>query len=65
VTVRTDDRLLKEPGDAVGKPVLRFLENKLADITVVVPKEPLKKLQLVVIVLDRRYVPTRRNSSPR
>ncbi len=47
-----DDRLLKAPDDELGTRALRFLENKLADIKVVVPEERLKKLQSVVIVLD-------------
>jgi hypothetical protein len=42
----------RRPRRRVGKTALRFLESKLADITVVVPKEHLKKLQSVVIVLD-------------
>ena len=51
-TVRVDNRLLQPPNEELGKRALRFLENKLADITVVVPKERLKKLQAVTIVLD-------------
>jgi len=51
-TIRVDERLLKEPNVALGAKALRFLEAKLFDITVVVPKEPLKKLQAVTIVLD-------------
>jgi hypothetical protein len=51
-TVRIDDRLFKEPHVELGAKAIRFLENKLFDITVVVPKEPLKQLQKVVIVLD-------------
>jgi hypothetical protein len=51
-TIRVDDRLLKAPNDELGTRALRFLENKLADIKVVVPEERLKKLQAVTIVLD-------------
>jgi hypothetical protein len=51
-TVRVDDRLLKPPHDELGRRALRFLENKLADITAVVPPDRLKKLQAVTIVLD-------------
>ena len=51
-TIRVDDRLLKAPNDELGTRALRFLENKLADIKVVVPEERLKKLQAVPIVLD-------------
>jgi hypothetical protein len=51
-TIRVDDRLLEAPNDELGKKALRFLENKLADIKVVVPEDRLKKLQAVTIVLD-------------
>src|SRR4051794_24943114 len=51
-TVRVDDRLLQTPDDVLGTRALRFLENKLADIKVVVPEAKLKKLQAVTIVLD-------------
>jgi arylsulfatase A-like enzyme len=51
-TIRVDDRLLKGPDEALGTRALRFLENKLSDITIVVPEDKLKKLQSVVIVLD-------------
>jgi hypothetical protein len=51
-TIRVDDRLLEAPNDELGKKSLRFLENKLADIKVVVPEDRLKKLQAVTIVLD-------------
>lgn len=51
-TIRVDDRLLQEPNVALGKRALRFLENKLADIKVVVPPDRLKKLQAVTIVVD-------------
>jgi len=50
--VRVDDRLLKAPDETMGKTALRFLENKLADIKVVVPADKVKKLQAVTIVLD-------------
>ena len=51
-TVRIDDRLLHAPNDGIGKRALRFLECKLSDIKVVVPRDRLKKLQSVTIVLD-------------
>ncbi|HEY1188486.1 MAG TPA: hypothetical protein VGE74_12615 [Gemmata sp.] len=51
-TVRVDDRLLKAPDDELGAKALKFLENKLSDIKVVVPADKVKKLQAVVIVLD-------------
>jgi hypothetical protein len=51
-TVRVDDRLLRPPDDALGRRALRFLENKLADIKVIVPEDRLQKLQAVPIVLD-------------
>jgi hypothetical protein len=51
-TVRVDDRLLKAPDDELGARALRFLENKLSDIKVVVPADKVKKLQAVTIVLD-------------
>jgi hypothetical protein len=51
-TVRVDDRLLHAPHDVLGKKALRFLEHKLADILVVMPKERAVKLQAVTIVLD-------------
>jgi len=51
-TVRVDDRLLAEPDKELGARALRFLENKLSDIKVVVPEDKVKKLQTVTIVLD-------------
>ena len=51
-TVRVDDRLLAPPHAAAGERALRFLEAKLMDITYVVAKDRLAKLQKVVIVLD-------------
>ncbi len=51
-TVRVDDRLLRAPDDELGRKALRFLENKLADITVVVPADRLQKLRAVTIQLD-------------
>jgi len=51
-TIRVDDRLLKGPDEALGARALRFLENKLSDIKVVVPADKVKKLQAVTIVLD-------------
>jgi hypothetical protein len=50
--VRVDDRLLTGPDEALGTRCLRFLENKLSDIKVVVPEDKVKKLQAVTIVLD-------------
>ncbi len=54
-TIRVDDRLLKGPEEELGAKCLRFLEGKLADIKVVVPKDKLEKLQSVVIVLDLNH----------
>ena len=51
-TVRVDDRLLTAPNEELGTRALRFLENKLSDIKVVVPEDKWKKLQTVTIVLD-------------
>lgn len=51
-TIRVDERLLEAPNEDAGKKALRFLENKLADIKMVVPKDRLEKLQAVTIVLD-------------
>ncbi len=51
-TVRIDNRLLESPNEALATRALRFLENKLADIKVVMPKDRLEKLQAVTIVLD-------------
>jgi hypothetical protein len=51
-TVRVDDRLLKVPNEELGARALRFLENKLSDINVVMPVDKVKKLQAVTIVLD-------------
>lgn len=51
-TVRVDDRLLAPPDAPLGARSLRFLEAKLTDITYVVPKDKLEKLQAVPIVLD-------------
>ncbi len=51
-TVRIDDRLLSPPHEAQGCRALDFLAAKLADISAVVPKRPLAKLQAVSIVLD-------------
>lgn len=50
--VRVDDRLLQAPNEEIAKKALRFLENKLADIIVVVPPDHVKKLRTVTIVLD-------------
>jgi hypothetical protein len=51
-TVRVDERLLQPPNEVLGRTALRYLENKLADILVVVPKDRVRKLQRVTIVLD-------------
>ena len=51
-TVRVDDRLLTGTDVELGKKAIRFLENKLSDIKVVVPRDKVKKLQTVPIVLD-------------
>ena len=51
-TVRVDDRLLAPPHDVLGARALKLLEAKLVDITYVVPKKRLEKLQAVTIVLD-------------
>jgi putative heme-binding domain-containing protein len=51
-TIRVDSRLFEAPNVELGQRALRFLENKLADIKVVVPAERLQKLQAVTIVLD-------------
>ena len=54
-TVRVDDRLLQAPDEALGTRALRFLEAKLVDIKTVVPADKVKKLQSVVIVLDKTH----------
>jgi hypothetical protein len=54
-TVRVDDRLLLPANEEITRTALRFLENKLADITVVVPPDRLKKLRAVTIQLDLNY----------
>jgi hypothetical protein len=51
-SIRVDDRLLQRPNEELGQRALRFLENKLADIKMVVPPDRLRKLQAVTIVLD-------------
>ncbi|HZZ79596.1 MAG TPA: hypothetical protein VFE62_13830, partial [Gemmataceae bacterium] len=51
-TVRVDDRLLEPANADTAKKALRFLENRLYEITVVVPKDKVKKLQTVTIQLD-------------
>ena len=51
-TIRVDDRLLQKSNEELGNRALRFLENKLADVTVVVPADRLKNLQAITIVLD-------------
>jgi hypothetical protein len=50
--VQVDDRLLVGPNAEQGAVALRFLEQKLSNIKMVVSREPLEKLQAVTIVLD-------------
>jgi len=50
--VRLDKRLLDPENRDVASSALRFLENRLAEIKVVVPSEKVKLLQKVAIVLD-------------
>jgi len=54
-TVRVDDRLQLPENDELRRKALRFLENKLADIKVVVPPDRVEKLQAVTIQLDLNY----------
>ncbi len=51
-TLRVDDRLFLPSNEELRLRTLRFLENKLADIRIVVPKERVEQLQTIVIVLD-------------
>ncbi|CAN5173790.1 metallopeptidase [soil metagenome] len=51
-TIRVDNRLLSGADQELGTKCLRFLEHKLADIKLVVPKDKVEKIQSVVIVLD-------------
>jgi hypothetical protein len=53
--IRVDDRLLRPENDDLRRKALRFLENKLADIKVVVPPDRVEKLQAVTIQLDLNY----------
>ena len=53
--VRIDDRLLKDEGATLGERVLKVLNAKLVDITVIMPDEPLAKLRAVTIQLDLNY----------
>ncbi len=64
-TVRVDDRLLKAPDAELGTKALRVIEAKLGDIKAVVPADKLKKLQTMVIVLDRRTATSGRCSTTR
>lgn len=50
--VRLDSRLQEAENQEVARAALRFLENRLAEIKVVVPAEKVKLLQKVTIVLD-------------
>lgn len=54
-TIRLDDRLLEKENAELCRKALRFLENKLADIKVVVPADRVARLQKVVIVLDLEH----------
>ncbi|HYH68462.1 MAG TPA: hypothetical protein VD866_27460 [Urbifossiella sp.] len=54
-SVRVDDRLLRPENDELRRKALRFLENKLADIVVVVPPDRVEKLRAVTIQLDLNY----------
>lgn len=54
-TIRLDDRLLAEPHVKTTERALKFLEAKLYDITVVVPKDRLEKLRRVNIVVDLEH----------
>jgi len=51
-TVRVDDRLLAPTNEVLGAQALKLLEAKLADITYVVPKDTLRRLRAVPIVVD-------------
>lgn len=51
-TLRVDDRLFTPANEELRVRTLRFLENKLADIKVVVPKDRVEKFQTITIVLD-------------
>jgi hypothetical protein len=54
-TVRVDDRLLQGAEVELGQRAMRLVENKLADIKVVVPEDRVAKLQKVTIVLDLNH----------
>lgn len=51
-TIRVDDRLFLPNNEELRLRAMRFLENKLANIRAVVPKDRLEKLQSFTIVLD-------------
>ena len=51
-TLRVDDRLFTPANEELRLRTLRFLENKLADIKVVMRKDLVEKLQTITIVLD-------------
>ncbi|MFO0799339.1 MAG: hypothetical protein U0804_17870 [Gemmataceae bacterium] len=53
--VRVDDRLTLPENDDLRRKALRFLENKLADIIIVMPPDRLEKLRKVTIQLDLDY----------
>ena len=51
-TFRVDNRLFLPSNEALRLRSLRFLEHKLADIKIVLPKERIEQLQTITIVLD-------------
>jgi hypothetical protein len=51
-TVHVDGRLLSGPGAEVGRRAIRLLGDRLYEISLVVPADPLKKLREVPIWLD-------------
>lgn len=51
-TLRVDNRLFLPSNEELRVRSLRFLENKLADIKIVLPKERIEQLQTITIVLD-------------
>ena len=52
---QVDQRLLEPANEELYRRAMRFLENKLADIKVVVPAPIVKKLQNVTIVMDQSH----------
>ncbi len=51
-TLRVDDRLFTAANEALRLKALRYIDNKLTDIIMIVPKEHVEKMQKIVIVLD-------------